>query len=101
MKQAIDLGLINSGDVVIAVQGWTGGLGHSNTLRVHLFKILLTIDTRSLLVECRKLVVWTGGRVETSISCGERWTPYLRTSMGSVLKSLLKNLFYSRQQGNH
>jgi pyruvate kinase len=34
MKQAIDLGLINAGDAVIAVQGWTGGLGHSNTLRV-------------------------------------------------------------------
>lgn len=35
MKQAIDLGLINVGDAVIAVQGWTGGLGHSNTLRVN------------------------------------------------------------------
>jgi pyruvate kinase len=34
MKQAIDLELINEGDVIIAVQGWTGGLGHSNTLRV-------------------------------------------------------------------
>src|SRR5271167_2461109 len=34
MKQAIDLGLINVGDAVIAVQGWTGGLGHSNTIRV-------------------------------------------------------------------
>jgi pyruvate kinase len=33
MKQAIDLGLISAGDAVIAVQGWTGGLGHSNTLR--------------------------------------------------------------------
>ena len=36
MKQAIDLGLLSTGDAVIAVQGWTGGLGHSNTLRVHL-----------------------------------------------------------------
>jgi pyruvate kinase len=36
MKQAIDLNLIITGDVVIAVQGWTGGLGHSNTLRVNL-----------------------------------------------------------------
>jgi pyruvate kinase len=35
MKQAIDLGLINEGDAVIAIQGWTGGLGHSNTLRVY------------------------------------------------------------------
>jgi len=34
MKQAIDLGLISVGDAVIAVQGWTGGLGHTNTLRV-------------------------------------------------------------------
>ena len=34
MKQAMDLGLLSVGDSVIAVQGWTGGLGHSNTLRV-------------------------------------------------------------------
>ena len=36
MKQALDLGLISIGDAVIAVQGWTRGLGHSNTLRVKL-----------------------------------------------------------------
>ena len=34
MSQAIDLGLLSAGDSVIAVQGWTSGLGHSNTLRV-------------------------------------------------------------------
>ncbi|KAK9456797.1 pyruvate kinase [Dipodascopsis uninucleata] len=34
MDQAIDLGILSRGDVVIAIQGWTGGLGHTNTLRV-------------------------------------------------------------------
>jgi pyruvate kinase len=48
MKQAIDLGLISVGDSVITVQGWTGGLGHSNTLRVYYFKCaLLMIDPSS------------------------------------------------------
>ena len=45
MKQAIDLGLISTGDAVIAVQGWTGGLGHSNTLRVSLSVSFPLIDT--------------------------------------------------------
>ena len=45
MKQGIDLGLISPGDAIIAVQGWTGGLGHSNTLRVHLSLALLTLDS--------------------------------------------------------
>ena len=47
MEQAIDLGLIGVGDTVIAVQGWTGGLGHSNTLRVTPFLVSLTIDSSS------------------------------------------------------
>lgn len=31
---AIDLGILSKGDVVVAIQGWTGGFGHTNTLRV-------------------------------------------------------------------
>lgn len=34
MKEAINLGLIKRGDSIVAVQGWMGGLGHTNTLRV-------------------------------------------------------------------
>ncbi|KAK9473715.1 pyruvate kinase [Dipodascopsis tothii] len=34
MDQAVELGILNRGEVVIAIQGWTGGLGHTNTLRV-------------------------------------------------------------------
>ncbi|RPA83610.1 pyruvate kinase [Ascobolus immersus RN42] len=34
MQNAINLGLLKEGDNVIAVQGWRGGLGHTNTLRV-------------------------------------------------------------------
>jgi pyruvate kinase len=31
---AIKLGVLNKGDAVICVQGWRGGMGHTNTLRV-------------------------------------------------------------------
>ncbi|KAK9448771.1 pyruvate kinase [Limtongia smithiae] len=34
MDQAVDLGILGRSDVVIAIQGWTGGFGHTNTLRV-------------------------------------------------------------------
>ncbi|RMI97798.1 pyruvate kinase [Yarrowia lipolytica] len=34
MDEAVALGILNKGDVVVAIQGWTGGLGHTNTLRV-------------------------------------------------------------------
>ncbi|KAI5808551.1 pyruvate kinase [Peziza echinospora] len=34
MEQAQALGLLSKGDTIIAVQGWRGGLGHTNTLRV-------------------------------------------------------------------
>jgi pyruvate kinase len=34
MEQAIKYGLLKSGDPVVAVQGWKGGLGNTNTLRI-------------------------------------------------------------------
>jgi pyruvate kinase len=34
MEQAQALGILAKGDTIIAVQGWRGGLGHTNTLRV-------------------------------------------------------------------
>ncbi|KAL7269071.1 Pyruvate kinase [Rhizina undulata] len=34
MDKAISLGVLNKGDTVVAVQGWRGGLGHTNTLRI-------------------------------------------------------------------
>lgn len=34
VDQAISLGILQKSDTVIAVQGWRGGLGHTNTLRV-------------------------------------------------------------------
>ena len=34
LRNAIALNLLKPGSTVIAVQGWKGGLGHTNTLRV-------------------------------------------------------------------
>jgi pyruvate kinase len=34
VRQAMELKLLEPGDVVVAIQGWRGGLGNSNTLRV-------------------------------------------------------------------
>ncbi|KAK6512569.1 Pyruvate kinase [Arthrobotrys musiformis] len=34
IEEGVKLGLFTKGDVVIAVQGWKGGLGHTNTLRI-------------------------------------------------------------------
>jgi pyruvate kinase len=34
VMNAIKLGVLNTGDAVICVQGWRGGKGHTNTLRV-------------------------------------------------------------------
>ncbi|GMF19901.1 unnamed protein product [[Candida] boidinii] len=34
IKESVELGILKKGDVVITVQGWTRGIGHSNTMRV-------------------------------------------------------------------
>lgn len=34
IRQGMDLNLLKSGDTVVVIQGWTGGFGHSNTLRI-------------------------------------------------------------------
>ena len=34
VSEAIDLGIINKGDSIVTVQGWTRGSGHSNTVRI-------------------------------------------------------------------
>lgn len=34
IAQGIKLGVINRGDSIVCVQGWRGGQGHTNTIRV-------------------------------------------------------------------
>ena len=34
LRQALEPKLVQPGSTIIAVQGWKGGLGHTNTLRV-------------------------------------------------------------------
>jgi pyruvate kinase len=34
LRSALKLNIIATGTTVIAVQGWKGGLGHTNTLRI-------------------------------------------------------------------
>lgn len=34
MDCAVELGILKAGNVVVAIQGWTGGFGHTNTLRI-------------------------------------------------------------------
>lgn len=34
IAQSIKLGVVKKGDSVVCVQGWRGGMGHTNTIRV-------------------------------------------------------------------
>ncbi|KAK3902640.1 pyruvate kinase [Staphylotrichum tortipilum] len=34
LSHAIDLGILNEGETVVVVQGWKGGMGNTNTLRI-------------------------------------------------------------------
>lgn len=34
IKSAIDLGILTEGEMVVCVQGWRGGKGHTNTIRI-------------------------------------------------------------------
>jgi hypothetical protein len=50
ISQAMKLNLLEPGDVVVAIQGWRGGLGNSNTLRV------ITISTLLINRSCKSRI---------------------------------------------
>jgi pyruvate kinase len=49
LRNAIELNIISPGSTIIAVQGWKGGLGHTNTLRI------LTVPTDATELEMQPL----------------------------------------------
>ncbi|RXW13335.1 hypothetical protein EST38_g12518 [Candolleomyces aberdarensis] len=49
LRNALKLNVISPGSTIIAVQGWKGGLGHTNTLRV------LSVPTESADLELQPL----------------------------------------------
>ncbi|KAH7563476.1 hypothetical protein BM1_00523 [Bipolaris maydis] len=50
IMNAIKLGVLSKGDPVICVQGWRGGMGHTNTLRIVPAQEDLGLDQDALLV---------------------------------------------------
>lgn len=44
---AMKLGILTRGDAVICVQGWRGGMGHTNTLRIVPAQEDLGLDTEA------------------------------------------------------
>ena len=34
-RQGVEMGMLQSGDTVVSIQGWRGGAGNTNTLRLH------------------------------------------------------------------
>jgi pyruvate kinase len=49
LRNALALNIITPGSAIIAVQGWKGGLGHTNTLRI------LTVPTDQADLEMQPL----------------------------------------------
>lgn len=49
LRSALGLKIITPGSTIIAVQGWKGGLGHTNTLRI------LTVPTDDADLEMQPL----------------------------------------------
>lgn len=49
LRNALALNIITPGSTIVAVQGWKGGLGHTNTLRI------LTVPTDAADLELQTL----------------------------------------------
>lgn len=49
LRSALALNVISPGTMIVAVQGWKGGLGHTNTLRI------LSVPTDSADLELQPL----------------------------------------------